>query len=145
MSLWTIASIIVLAIGAVVVALLVWDRRARGLPWRRDRDVEPDWLLPSPRDIREPSLDLAWQGYDPRQVDGLLEAVAAAYEELLLVAGPSAVARVERRLAERRGRELPTSAEELQDPGSDVARGLHDAPMTDVGQDLDAADGDAPL
>lgn len=122
MSLWTIASVIVLVLAAVTVALLVREGRMPG-DWGVRRVTGPDWLLPSPREVREPSFDLVWQGYDPRQVDAYLDAVAAAYEELLLASGPSVAARVERRLADRAGRrldELPESARDAtEDPGRD--------------------------
>ena len=117
MGLWTLASIIVLALGAGTVVVMLRDREVP-----RDEVRGADWLLPTPVDIREPDLGFAWQGYDPRQVDALLDAVAVAYEELLLAAGPSALRRAESRVASRRGREheVPPPVESADHDASSI-------------------------
>lgn len=62
----------------------------------------PDWLLPSPVDLRRARFPFALRGYDPAHVDTYLDALATAYEELYFAAGPMAVVRARERLANRR-------------------------------------------
>lgn len=102
MTLWVVAGVLsVLGLLATLVALLAGDRAARRGP------RPPDWLLPSPLDVRAARFPLAWQGYDPAHVDLYLDALATAYEELYFAAGPVAIARARERLATR----LPRDAE----------------------------------
>ncbi|MDX1659035.1 MAG: DivIVA domain-containing protein [Nitriliruptorales bacterium] len=115
MGVWTLASMIVLALVAGTVVVLLRDGEVPRGEARR-----PEWLLPTPADLREPRFGFAWQGYDPAEVDALLDAAAVAYEELVLAAGPGALSQAEARVASRRGREheiVPPAAEDL-DGGS---------------------------
>ncbi len=99
---WFAVSVaVIVALGATIVAL--WDSD----PVRRARPRRPEWLLPSPAQIRHTRIPLTFQGYDPDVVDATLDAIAEAYEELYLAAGPTAIARAEHRLAVRRGLEEP--------------------------------------
>lgn len=99
-------------LASTVVALLV--RRADGEP----APTRPGWLLPSPRDVRDPRFRRRFQGYDPVEVEAHLDAVAIAYEALQEAAGPEAIARAEREVALRLGREVPgdATAEEAVPP-----------------------------
>lgn len=99
MTTWAIATVIVLAgLAATLVALFTGgSSQARG-------PREPDWLVPSPVDVRRARFPISWRGYDPAHVDVYLDALAAAYEELYFAAGPTAAARARERLALRLGR-----------------------------------------
>lgn len=99
-------------LAGTVVALLA--SRVDGEP----APTRPGWLLPSPRDVRDPRFRRRFQGYDPVEVEAHLDAVAMAYEALQEAAGPEAVARAEREVALRLGREVPgdVSADEAVAP-----------------------------
>lgn len=94
---WVLAGVMsALGLAATLVALYAGGRvQARG-------PRPPEWLLPSPVDVRRARFPLALQGYDPAHVDAYLDALATAYEELYFAAGPLAVARARERLATRR-------------------------------------------
>ncbi|MDX1619749.1 MAG: DivIVA domain-containing protein, partial [Nitriliruptorales bacterium] len=93
---WTLAGLVVLALLVGTLWVLFRDD---AIP--RPAVERPDWLVPRPQQIREARFSLVWQGYDPEEVDALLDQVAVAYEELLLAAGPSGMSRAESRVAER--------------------------------------------
>lgn len=116
MTTWAIAGVIVFAgLVATLVALFTGGHsEVRG-------PREPDWLVPSPVDVRRARFPISWRGYDPAHVDVYLDALAAAYEELYFAAGPSAAARARERLALRLGRvtgQTPEPAEAAPEPES---------------------------
>ena len=106
MTTWAIATAIVLAgLAATLVALFTGGfSRARG-------PREPEWLVPSPVEVRRARFPIAWRGYDPGYVDVYLDALAAAYEELYFAAGPTAAAQARERLALRLDRVAAQDAE----------------------------------
>ncbi|MBW3662086.1 MAG: DivIVA domain-containing protein [Actinobacteria bacterium] len=68
----------------------------------RREPQRPGWLVPTPGEIRAVRFPLALQGYDPDHVDVTFSALADAYEELYVAAGPAAIARAQERLEQRR-------------------------------------------
>lgn len=126
MTTWAIATIIVLAgLAATLVALFTGGfSQARG-------PREPDWLVPSPVEVRRARFPVSWRGYDPGHVDVYLDALAAAYEELYFAAGPTAAARARERLALRLGRvsaQAPTRT-----PAPEPDQGVDDEPTSPEG------------
>lgn len=118
MGYWTLAAVVAVL---AVVASIVLMFRDPALPRRRISG--PDWLIPEPRDLREPRFGFRWHGYDPAEVDVLLSATAVAWEEVLRGADPSALARAEDEVARRRGLQGasgPSYSQHASDP-SDVA------------------------
>jgi DivIVA domain-containing protein len=88
-----------LGLGAVIVALL------QDPPLPPSGPSPPDWdPLPAPADISRARFPQAMAGYDPATVDVTLDAVAAAYADLLAVAPPEVVARARARAERRTGR-----------------------------------------
>ena len=136
MTTWAIATVIVLAgLAATLVALFSGGfSQARG-------PREPDWLVPSPVEVRRARFPISWRGYDPGHVDVYLDALAAAYEELYFAAGPSAAARARERLALRLGRVTaqapspeptePTPEPTEPTPGPDEVNGEPTSPGSD--------------
>lgn len=130
MTTWAIATIIVLAgLAATLVALFTGGfSQARG-------PREPDWLVPSPVEVRRARFPVSWRGYDPGHVDVYLDALAAAYEELYFAAGPTAAARARERLALRLGRvsgQAPTRT-----PAPEPDQGVDDEPTSPEGHPSD--------
>ncbi len=110
--LWVIAATAAL-VGLVVVVVTVLVETVPVAPL-------PDASAPlevTPRELREARPPLAWRGYDPGTVDALLARAAATLE----AAG---------------------SGQELEDRGGDGPGRLDRGPVADVGEHLDAADGD---
>lgn len=101
MASWLVVSVVGLAALTVVVAAVLTARRGGSAPQR------PSWTVPTPDQIRSTGFPLAWPGYDAAHVDALLDAVAAAYEELYAAAGPEAIARARAGVVDRRGRDAP--------------------------------------
>lgn len=114
MTMWLIAS--ALAVAGLILALYALFTQERS--GRRRGPREPDWLIPSPVEVRRARFPLAWRGYDPAHVDVYIDALAAAYEELYSTAGPTVAARARQRLALRLGHATsepaPPRASELQ-------------------------------
>ncbi|MBW3562811.1 MAG: DivIVA domain-containing protein [Actinobacteria bacterium] len=126
MTTWAIATIIVLAgLAATLVALFTGGfSQARG-------PREPDWLVPSPVEVRRARFPVSWRGYDPGHVDVYLDALAAAYEELYFAAGPTAAARARERLALRLGR--VTARAPTRTPAPELDQGVDDEPTSPEG------------
>lgn len=122
MTTWLIAS--VLAVAGLVVTLYALYTQSRS--GRRRGPQEPDWLVPSPVEVRRARFPLAWRGYDPAHVDVYIDALAAAYEELYFSAGPAVAAKARERLALRLGHTTsapPGPATEEPD-GDETERGV---------------------
>lgn len=114
MTMWLVAS--ALAVTGLVVTLYALFTQGRSGPRRGPE--EPDWLVPSPVEVRRARFPLAWRGYDPAHVDVYIDALAAAYEELYSTAGPTVVARARERLALRLGHTSEPASEPASEPGA---------------------------
>lgn len=73
----------------------------------------PDWLVPTPVEMRARHFPRSWRGYDPVRVDVYLDAVITAYEALYVAARPEAIDQARERLADRRERTRGRRADEI--------------------------------
>lgn len=97
MGTWIAVGLIATAALAVVLVALF-----QGSPMTRREPERPGWLVPTPGEIRAVRFPLSLQGYDPEHVDVTFSALADAYEELYVAAGPAAIALAQERLEQRR-------------------------------------------